>query len=70
MPLAVMTAGYDRRRGENNATKRSRQQWVSRDWRIAQEGAELVNREAPKRKLTVTDPTLSAACARLPMLTS
>ena len=30
MPLAVVAAAYDRRGGENNAKKRSRQQWVSR----------------------------------------
>ena len=49
MPLAVVAADYDRRGCENNATKRSRQQWVSRDERIAQEGAELVNQAALKK---------------------
>jgi hypothetical protein len=69
MPLAVVAAAYDRRGCENNATKRSRQQWVSGDERIAQEGASLAHQAAPKRKLMVTDPMLSAVLARLLPLT-
>jgi len=73
MPLAVVAAAYGRRGCEVNATKRSRQQWVSRAENGDQESGNT-SRDAATANFTqnqsVTDPALSVARVRLPPLTS